>query len=119
MTNPNENMKAFELNEGELSRVSAGSGTDTDSRRRPGDGTADGTYNYQILTTSSSRIPVPNVIGKNVRDALSVLMNLGLITETVYIRANKPKDTVAITDPMPGATVSKGSKVVLQVSSGD
>ena len=43
MTNPNENMKAFELNEGELARVSAGSGTDTDSRRRPGDGTADGT----------------------------------------------------------------------------
>lgn len=124
-----KNMKVYEkqnvngkyegLTEEELSRISAGSGTDTDSRRRPGDGTDDGTYTYQILTASSSQILVPNVIGKDVKNAISLLMNLGLTIETIYIRMNKPEGTIVITNPMPGTTVPKGGKVTLQVSSGE
>jgi serine/threonine-protein kinase len=73
------------------------------------------------LTVSSGppQVQVPSVVGKSRDDAISTLVNAGLKAEPVVdVPSNKPVGTVTGQEPRPGATVIKGSRVRINVSSG-
>jgi serine/threonine-protein kinase len=63
-------------------------------------------------------VDVPDVIGKNRDDAVSTLASAGLRAKVVSIHSNKPPDTVTGQFPHAGTTVTRGSPVQINVSSG-
>lgn len=67
----------------------------------------------------TSKTLVPNVIGKSLDDAKADLTALGLSVDTKYESSEKEKDTVLLSDPLPGISVSEGEKVLLTLSSGE
>ncbi len=68
---------------------------------------------------SSVTIPVPNVIGMSLEDATTELTSQGLtIGDTRYEDSDKAKDTVILSDPLPGTSVEGSSKINLILSSG-
>ncbi len=72
------------------------------------------------LTVSSGKpkVEVPDVIGKNRDDAVSTLASAGLKAKVVSLHSKKPVDTVTGQFPHPGTTVTRGSPVQINVSSG-
>jgi len=72
------------------------------------------------ITVSKGKetVSVPSVTGKSQADAVSTLTNAGLVAKVFAVSSSKPPDTVTGQDPLPGATVVKGSKVRINVSSG-
>jgi len=75
-----------------------------------------------ILTVSNGKpkVAVPDVTGKSVAEAASILGQQGLDGSKTQPEASDtvPKDQVIRTDPAAGTQVDKGSKVTLIVSSG-
>jgi serine/threonine-protein kinase len=75
-----------------------------------------------VLTVSSGKpkVPVPDVAGKSVAEAASILGQQGLDGSKTTTEASDtvPKDQVIRTDPPSGTQVEKGSKVTIIVSSG-
>ena len=75
-----------------------------------------------VLTVSSGRpkVAVPDVAGKSVAEAASILGQQGLDGSKTTTEASDtvPKDQVIRTDPAAGTQVDKGSKVTIIVSSG-
>lgn len=69
--------------------------------------------------SSSVLIKVPNVIGKYYDDAKDELSNVGLSISTEYEESTHPKGYILRTEPLPGISVSRNSKVILYVSSGN
>ena len=78
--------------------------------------------NGQVDVTVSKgkqTVPVPSVVGRNRDDAVSTLANAGLQASPVaLVPSSKPEGTVVAQDPTAGATVVKGSRVRINVSSG-
>ncbi len=64
-------------------------------------------------------ITVPNVIGMTSAEAEKVLTTNGFKVTTVYDNSDKAKDTVLLTDPLPGVKVASGSTIKLTLSSGE
>jgi serine/threonine-protein kinase len=75
-----------------------------------------------VLTVSSGKpkVAVPDVAGKSVAEAASILGQQGLDGSKTTAEASDtvPKDQVIRTDPPAGTQVDKGSKVTIIVSSG-
>ena len=76
------------------------------------------TVKLYVSKGKSSEIKVPDVIGKNVDDAKNELSSQGFSVETKYDNSSKDKDTVILSDPLPGVSVASGSKITLTLSSG-
>ncbi|HET9516463.1 MAG TPA: PASTA domain-containing protein, partial [Actinoplanes sp.] len=72
------------------------------------------------VTVSKGRAPitVPNLDGKNINEARSILQGLGLTVVEQYKDSDKPGDTVIGQSPAAGAGVEKDSEVKLDVSNG-
>ncbi len=74
------------------------------------------------LTVSNGKpkVSVPEVAGKSVAEAASILGQAGLDGSKTTSEASEtvPKDQVIRTDPPSGTQVDKGSKVTIIVSSG-
>lgn len=67
---------------------------------------------------SSFLVAVPDIIGKMFIDAKNELQNLGFSTDCKYENSSSLKDTVLLSNPLPGTKLDKGSKVVLTLSDG-
>jgi beta-lactam-binding protein with PASTA domain len=67
---------------------------------------------------TTSKLAVPNVIGKTVTDAEGILTNAGFKTQRTYEANAADKDVVFDQDPKPGDTLAKGSMITLHVSQG-
>jgi serine/threonine-protein kinase len=72
------------------------------------------------ISTGKPKVAVPDVAGKSVAEAASVLGQAGLDGSKTVTEASEtvPKDEVIRTDPPAGTQVDKGSKVTIVVSSG-
>ncbi|MEY2451490.1 MAG: eukaryotic-like serine/threonine-protein kinase [Acidimicrobiaceae bacterium] len=72
------------------------------------------------ISTGKPKVAVPDVHGKSVAEAASVLGQAGLDGSKTVAEASDtvPKDQVIRTDPAAGTQVDKGSKVTIIVSSG-
>ncbi len=74
--------------------------------------------NSLLLAGSEAKETVPDIIGKSAAEAKEELTALGFQYDVIYTSSGKEKDTVVLSDPLPGIAVPKNSKVVLTVSSG-
>ena len=71
------------------------------------------------LAGSVNNVKIPNIIGKSLDDAKSELSSVGLqIGDIRYEDSDKAKDTVILSDPLPGTSVEGNSKINLTLSSG-
>jgi beta-lactam-binding protein with PASTA domain len=64
------------------------------------------------------KLDVPNLVGASVAAARSQLRALGLVPSITRISSEQPTGTVVRQTPLPGARLSKGAAVRLEVSSG-
>ncbi|MGN9775605.1 Stk1 family PASTA domain-containing Ser/Thr kinase [Micromonospora sp. H33] len=73
-----------------------------------------------ILSKGKAPISVPNLVGKNLNEARSILARLGLVlVEPPTVKeSDKPKDEVLGQSPADGTGVEKGAQVRLEVSQG-
>lgn len=71
------------------------------------------------VSTNSSEIAVPDLIGRNYIDAILLLQNAGLVAEIENATSEYvPRDNVISCSPVPGESLSYGSTVYVTVSSG-
>jgi serine/threonine-protein kinase len=63
-------------------------------------------------------VGVPDVTGQPFANAKSALQGQGFVVTRVDIQSDQPKGQVVSSDPPPGTSVPKGSKIVLSVSKG-
>jgi serine/threonine protein kinase/beta-lactam-binding protein with PASTA domain len=72
------------------------------------------------ISLSKGRAPltVPNVVGRDLNDALNVLQQAGLSGEAEYVESDKPKEQVVGQSPADGSGAEQGTVVKLQVSKG-
>ncbi|HZT17249.1 MAG TPA: Stk1 family PASTA domain-containing Ser/Thr kinase [Gaiellaceae bacterium] len=75
--------------------------------------------NVRINVSKGPRpVTVPNVTGAPFANAESALRGQGFVVSRVDVQSQQPKGQVVSSDPPPGTSVAKGSKVVLSVSKG-
>jgi penicillin-binding protein 1A len=67
---------------------------------------------------ATPRVPMPDVIGENFRDATKDLLQAGLDVDVQLVNSDEAKDQVVASDPPPGARVRQGTVVVIEVSNG-
>ena len=79
------------------------------------------TVKIYVNKGNSQNVKIPNVVGKSLEDAKSEILsqNLSVSSDIKYENSDKEKDTVILTDPLPGISVNSGSSVKLVVSSGE
>ena len=74
---------------------------------------------HLVVSTNSSQIMVPDLIGRNYVDALLILQNAGLVGEIENATSSTVnRDYVISTSPASGEKLSSGSTVFVTVSSG-
>jgi beta-lactam-binding protein with PASTA domain len=90
------------------------------SDENPGGGSKVGKGSTVTLTVSTGKpkVQVPEVRGRNVTDAITALVQLGLNPRIVHVFSPQPSDTVTGQFPPPLALVLKGSSVRINVSRG-
>ena len=71
-----------------------------------------------LLAGGEVNTVVPDIIGKRFEDAKNELNALGLPYDVRYSSSAREKDTVILTDPLPGISLSENTKIVLTLSSG-
>ncbi|MEU6076877.1 Stk1 family PASTA domain-containing Ser/Thr kinase [Micromonospora sp. NPDC047074] len=73
-----------------------------------------------ILSKGKAPISVPNLVGKNLGEARTLLAQLGLVLvePPTYKDSDKPRDEVLGQSPADGSGVERGAKVKLEVSKG-
>jgi len=71
-----------------------------------------------VVSKGRAPISVPNLVGKNITEARTILAQLGLQPLESYKESDKPKDQVIGQSPADGSGVEKGAKIELQVSQG-
>ena len=70
-------------------------------------------------TPVPERIPVPDVVGKNVEEAKQAIQNAGFAFAVETVQSNQPAGTVVSTDPAPGTLLDPASReVIIRQSSG-
>jgi eukaryotic-like serine/threonine-protein kinase len=86
----------------------------------PGGGTKVGKGSTVTLrvSTGKPKVPVPDVRGRSVTDAVAALAQLGLNPKIVRIYSPEQPDTVTGQFPPPNSTVDKGTSVRINVSRG-
>jgi serine/threonine-protein kinase len=70
------------------------------------------------VSQGPQQISVPNVVGQPFQNAQSALEGAGFTVVRKNAPSSSPKGEVSSTDPVPGATAAKNSKVVVTVSQG-
>lgn len=70
------------------------------------------------LRVSKGQARVPDVVGQPVTDARAALRAAGLVPAVFRVPGPEPKGTVTAQKPLAGKTVSRGSQVRINVSSG-
>ncbi|MGR6321160.1 Stk1 family PASTA domain-containing Ser/Thr kinase [Micromonospora soli] len=77
-----------------------------------------GTKVTVILSKGRAPVTVPNLVGKNINEARTILAQLGLKPVETYKDSDKPRDEVLGQSPADGAGVEKGAEVKLDISKG-
>ncbi|MFG2055785.1 Stk1 family PASTA domain-containing Ser/Thr kinase [Micromonospora sp. NPDC048930] len=77
-----------------------------------------GTKVTLVLSKGRAPISVPNLVGKNINEARTILAQLGLTPVETYKDSDKPKDEVLGQSPADGTGVEKGAQVKLEISKG-
>ncbi|GLZ48176.1 hypothetical protein Acsp06_43610 [Actinomycetospora sp. NBRC 106375] len=80
---------------------------------------AGSTPTESVANDSHETVHVPDLTGQNRQVATTTLGALGLRVATSEVDGGAPAETVTGTSPGPGAAVSRGSTVILQVSRGN
>lgn len=74
----------------------------------------------QNVAGSYIPVDVPNVVGMSLDEAKKALESVGLkVGDTTYENSDKEKDTVILSDPLPGTEVASGSTIKLTLSTGE
>jgi eukaryotic-like serine/threonine-protein kinase len=84
----------------------------------PGDKVDKGTSVRINVSRGAKPVPVPDVRGQPYANAKSALEGQGFVVSRVDIQSDLANGVVVASDPPPGTSVSKGSKVTLSVSKG-
>jgi serine/threonine-protein kinase len=77
-----------------------------------------GTKVTVVLSKGRAPVSVPNLVGKNLNDARTILAQLGLTPVESYKDSDKPKDEILGQSPADGTGVEKGTQVTLEISKG-
>ncbi|WP_229073771.1 Stk1 family PASTA domain-containing Ser/Thr kinase [Actinoplanes sp. DH11] len=71
-----------------------------------------------VLSRGQAPITIPDLTGKNINEASTILAQEGLTGAERYKESDQPADTVIGQSPKPGTGVEKGAEVTLDVSKG-
>ncbi|WBC07118.1 Stk1 family PASTA domain-containing Ser/Thr kinase [Micromonospora sp. WMMA1947] len=71
-----------------------------------------------ILSKGRAPVTVPNLVGKSLAEARTILAQLGLKPVETVKESDKPKDEILGQSPADGAGVEKGTQVKLEISKG-
>ncbi|MGC4788881.1 Stk1 family PASTA domain-containing Ser/Thr kinase [Micromonospora sp. DT178] len=72
-----------------------------------------------VLSKGKAPISVPNLVGKTLGEARTILAQLGLeLVEPTYKDSDKPRDEILGQSPADGTGVERGAKVKLELSKG-
>lgn len=72
-----------------------------------------------VVSSGTQSIPVPDVVGKDAMEAAQILQDAGFETQFAYEYSDDvEKDKVIYTNPDPGVSAPKGSKIIITVSNG-
>jgi eukaryotic-like serine/threonine-protein kinase len=70
------------------------------------------------VSTGKPKVPVPDVVGKSLADAVAILTAAKLDAHPVDITSDQPAGTITATDPRAGTVVVAGSRVRINVAKG-
>ncbi len=100
--------------------VFSGEPPDTVTGQQPhaGDLVVKGTTVHINVSRGAKPVPVPDVTNQPYLNAKSALEGQGFVVSRVDIQSDLAAGVVVASDPPPGSSVSKGSKITLSVSKG-
>jgi serine/threonine-protein kinase len=85
---------------------------------KPGERTPKNNYVTLYVSAGPPKTQVPDVVGKQLDEALTALQAANLKWKTVKIESSKPQGEVISQSPTAGASVAQDSRVQLKVSKG-
>ena len=85
---------------------------------KPGERTPKNNYVTIYVSNGPPKTQVPDVVGKQLEDALTALQAANLKWKTTQIESSKPQGEVISQSPTGGASVAQDSRVQLKVSKG-
>jgi eukaryotic-like serine/threonine-protein kinase len=85
---------------------------------KPGERTPKNNYVTLYVSTGPPKTQVPNVVGKQLDEALTALQAANLKWKTTQVESSKPQGEVISQSPTAGASVAQDSRVQLKVSKG-
>ena len=71
-----------------------------------------------LVSTGKKTVDVPDVVGKQLTDAVAALTRAGLNAKSVGVASDKPSGTVTAQDPRPGTSLVEGATVRINYSTG-
>ena len=83
-----------------------------------GTGLAKGGIVTILVSTGKKSVDVPDVVGKQLTDAVATLTRAGLNAKSVGVPSDKPSGTVTAQDPRPGTSLVEGATVRINYSTG-
>jgi eukaryotic-like serine/threonine-protein kinase len=103
-----------------ITHVFSGEPPDTVTGQQPhaGDSLIKGSVVHINVSRGAKPVPVPDVTNQPYANAKSALEGQGFVVSRVDIQSDLANGVVVASDPPPGTSVSKGSKVTLSVSKG-
>jgi serine/threonine-protein kinase len=70
------------------------------------------------VSTGKKTVDAPDVVGKQLTDAVAALTRAGLNAKSVGVPSDKPSGTVTAQDPRPGTSIVEGATVRINYSTG-
>ena len=83
-----------------------------------GTGLAKGGIVTILVSTGKKSVNVPDVVGKQLTDAVATLTRAGLNAKSVGVPSDKPSGTVTAQDPRAGTSLVEGATVRINYSTG-
>ena len=108
----------FEPKVSRLPNGDSPSGSSTSSRPTEGTGLAKGGIVTILVSTGKKNVDVPDVVGKQLTDAVATLTRAGLNAKSVGVPSDKPSGTVTAQDPRSGTSLVEGATVRINYSTG-
>ena len=71
-----------------------------------------------LVSTGKKTVDVPDVVGKQLTDAVATLTRAGLNAKSVGVPSDKPSGTVTAQDPRAGTSLVEGASVRINYSTG-
>jgi beta-lactam-binding protein with PASTA domain/predicted Ser/Thr protein kinase len=71
-----------------------------------------------LVSTGKKFVSVPDVVGKQLTDAVATLTRAGLVARSVGVSSEKPSGTVTAQDPRAGTSLVEGASVRINYSTG-